>query len=542
MNAGSGFRGRVSIILWLIAALPATAAAQTVVNSEKIDSVAVTLYRDPNRNMGPPNPAWPSGYALVTETRTIRVPAGRAVIRFQGVSQGMLPETAIVSGLPKQVNEKNRDALLLSPAGLVDAWLKRRVTFRRTDPATGKRTTQEAVIEAGPDGGVVLTTPDGVEALRCSGLPESLSYPRVPDGLFAKPTLSVVTESTIAATVQVQLSYLAEGFDWSANYVARVADDGETLDLFAWLTVVNGGSQGFANAHTQAVAGGLNKEAAAQQPKSPDPELHLQCWPADITSSHAAWTVERPPLPAAPGYWVGNRYGEIIVKARRRGRGRQELAPELYPPPPPMVEMAPPPPPPAPAIVAEQEDLGDLKLYRIPERVTIAAQSSKQVAMIDRRKLPFERVYTGSIFAYGNGSRPTAIVLRTENRDTKGLGLPLPAGGLAVFQNAGANSLLVAESKLADRAIGDDVELGAGESSDVRYEIMALPPTATRAMFRVRVTNAHANDEIFELTVGDNLVDVSATLGERKGRKIWRVTVPANGEAKLDYAFKIGPD
>jgi len=76
MNAGSGFRGRVSIILWLIAALPATAAAQTVVNSEKIDSVAVTLYRDPNRNMGPPNPAWPSGYALAkSPVKNLLVPA-----------------------------------------------------------------------------------------------------------------------------------------------------------------------------------------------------------------------------------------------------------------------------------------------------------------------------------------------------------------------------------------------------------------------------------------------------------------------------------
>src|SRR3546814_9998222 len=53
----------------------------------------------------------------------------------------------------------------LSPAGLVDAYLKRRVTLRRTDRATGKIREQEAVIQAGPTGGVIVETDAGFEAL-----------------------------------------------------------------------------------------------------------------------------------------------------------------------------------------------------------------------------------------------------------------------------------------------------------------------------------------------------------------------------------------
>ena len=64
---------------------------------------------------------WPAGYALVTETRTVTIPAGETLIRFQAVADGMYPESAIVTGLPKGVKEKNRDARLLSPFGLVDA-------------------------------------------------------------------------------------------------------------------------------------------------------------------------------------------------------------------------------------------------------------------------------------------------------------------------------------------------------------------------------------------------------------------------------------
>ncbi len=290
----------------LLAASPV--AAQTLVESDRIDAVSVTLYRDPNRGAGaiPPR-GWPGGYALITETRTIRVPAGKSVIRFVGVSEGMLPETAIVTGLPQQVNEKNRDARLLSPAALIDAYLKRRVTIRRTNRATGKVTEGEAIIQSGPGGGVLLTTAGGVEALGCSGLPEALSYPGVPADLSAKPTLSVTTDNAAAATVTVQLSYLAQGFDWSANYVAQVADDGETLDLFAWLTVANGGSQGFAGARTNAVAGAPNKERAAVLPKGPPP---------DSICAAGRWTSPAPIL--AGGSSVIRRHLHLSKQSARR--------------------------------------------------------------------------------------------------------------------------------------------------------------------------------------------------------------------------------
>ena len=63
------------LILALVAAAPAV--AQVLVESERVDSVSVTLYRDPGRGEGPiPASGWPNGYALVTETRTISVPAG----------------------------------------------------------------------------------------------------------------------------------------------------------------------------------------------------------------------------------------------------------------------------------------------------------------------------------------------------------------------------------------------------------------------------------------------------------------------------------
>jgi hypothetical protein len=521
---------RILLVLSLLSAA-SPAGAQTLVESDRIDAVSVTLYRDPARGEGAiPSGGWPGGYALVTETRTIRVPAGESVIRFVGVSEGMMPETAIVTGLPQQVGEKNRDARLLSPAALIDAYLKRRVTIRRTNRATGKVTEGEAIIQSGPGGGVLLTTAGGVEALGCSGLPESLRYPGVPADLSAKPTLSVTTDSAAAATLTVQISYLAQGFDWSANYVAQVAEDGETLDLFAWLTVANGGSQGFAGASTNAVAGAPHKEAAAVLPKGPAPELHLQCWPMDTTSTYPSWGIVQIP-PPPPAYEP--RLAEDIVVS---GSLQRMMAP---PAPAPMA-MA------APVMMAQQEELGDLKLYRVPEPVTVAAQSRKQVAMIDRKKIPFTRVYTGIFrqFGYGPGNRevPTfeaARILRTRNVDERGLGLPLPAGRVAVFERARAESLLVGESDLADRAIGEEVEFATGQSSDLRYTIVARQPSKKRLPFAVEVTNARSTPETFEMPLPFTLASVDAKLIEHKGVKTWRATVPANGTARLDFALRL---
>ena len=57
--------------------------------------------------------------------------------------------------------------------------------------ATGAVREQEAIVRSGAGGAVVLETEAGFEALRCTGLHETLVYDRVPPGLSARPTLSV---------------------------------------------------------------------------------------------------------------------------------------------------------------------------------------------------------------------------------------------------------------------------------------------------------------------------------------------------------------
>ncbi|HEX8553405.1 MAG TPA: hypothetical protein VF695_01735, partial [Sphingomonas sp.] len=322
--------------IWLLLALalPSVTWAQPrVVISRDVSDVAVTVYRDPYRT-GAISAGWPGGYALITETRTITVPRGDSQIRFEDVAEGLLPETAIITGLPGGVREKNRDARLISPAGLVDAFLKRRVLLRRTDPATGKVREQTAIVQAGPDGGVILQTADGVEALRCSGLPERIMFDGVPDTLTARPTLSILTRADRPVTATIQLTYMAQGFDWSANYVGQLAPGGEKIGLFAWLTVANGGQQTFRNAQLQVIAGKPNKRENNPPPPPPSAWLDLQCWPADVTSTHAKKVFTPLPLPRGPDLAAfnsvgSNAAGSFETRKLRRAREKAERAAAL---------------------------------------------------------------------------------------------------------------------------------------------------------------------------------------------------------------------
>lgn len=487
------------------------ASGPALVVSPAARRLSVTVYRDPDRSRYERmNLGYLNGFALVTETRTVRLPAGDATIRFEGVAGGIIPASAIIDGLPGGTVEKNRDARLLSPAALVDGTLGRRVTIRRTDKASGRTSEEDAEIVAGPAQGVVLRTASGIETLGCSGLNEALRYDRVPADLSAKPTLSVLTRSRGGGTATVTLSYLATGFDWSASYVATLAADGRTLDLFAWLTLANANREGFAEAQTQAVAGRLSRQRVRRFAQAAG-KLELRCYPLGTTTSD-----------------LRSRGAEIVVTARRGEMRMFDLAM-------PMAVMAPPPPPPPPPPPLPPEDLGDLKLYRVPERVSIAASGQKQVALLARSKVPFERIYRVAIQPGQRIAGATArVILRMRNEETAGLGLALPAGSTALYARRGADPVLLGTGTLGDLTVGERVGLAAGTSRQVLAEqVIDAPATA-----RVTLTNANPFPVTVEVPIGyaGSPTFKSATpLPRIDGLQTWRVTLPPNDTASLTY-------
>jgi hypothetical protein len=507
-------------------------AAQTVVVSPEPEAVSLTVYRGQKYGNAPIDPNWPTGYALVTETRTVTIPAGTSVVRFEGVAEGMFPESAIVTGLPKGVKEKNRDARLLSPLGLVDAYLKREVTITRTSKATGQSREYRAFITSAPGGAVILQTGEGYEALHCTGLPERMGFDKVPANLSAKPTLSVVTQSDKPTTAKLTLTYMAAGFDWQANYVAQVqersADGKGKVDMFAWLTLANGGNQSFVNANTMAIAGEPNRVRRGAQARPTGGALNLKCWPTQRTHQvpyrQGYYPAPPPPPPAPMAMYLEGEADAIMVTAQKRGRADMAMAAPIA------------------VVVAEQEDLGDLKLYRIPEPVTVNAKGQKQVAMLVKPGAAFEHYYAANVNTNGGESQPMTLMLRGENKIEKGLGLPMPQGQVMIFENSSYGPLLAGQASLKDRAIGEEVEMAVGQSSDVRMQVTQMSEKSRLQRWKVEITNARNSPVNVEVEIPYELRGNPKNMPKIDGVPTWKATVAANGEAVFYYEVKLERD
>ena len=513
----------------LAAAGGAVGAATQEVLADPASDLIVSVYRSPHRNSGSFDLNNLNGFALLTETRLVRIPAGVSRVRFEGVADGIEPASALITGFNGAVIEKNRDARLLSPSALVAAALGKRVELLRTNRKTGKTERLQGTILSDAGVGVVFKTDQGVEALRCSGLPETFSFEPATD-LSARPTLSVEVRSPRAMTQAVTLSYLARGFDWAADYTASLSADGARLDLGAWVTLANSNSVGFPSAHTQVIAGRVNREQTDSEPATITGfPIYASCWPQGTTSDH--------PAPAA------------VYELKEQRMFKKSVTADMAPAPAAFVmrEVT------LSAGYVQQEQLGDLKLYRVPERTTLASRQSKQVRLMDRSGIPVNAVY-GMDFAtgYSELTSPAHRLLRTKNSVVNHLGLPLPSGTVAVFASHAGERLLEHESALHDTAVDEELEIDMGGSSDVQVSMThektgidsahaqllpLVPGVSLRSVKvddiqRVEVSNARGAEIDFELRVripeGARVVRADHPLGTKNGRPIFRFKVPAN--------------
>lgn len=530
-------------ILTAIAALTGLAApawAQVESVSAAPERTAVVIYRDRPvdtaaliaRSANPWERLDREGLALIVETRTIDLPAGEAVIRFRGVATGIVPQTATLDGLPAQVVERNTDFDLLSPGSLLQRSVGEVVRVVRTNPETGEQTTKAAVVRSGPSG-TVLEIDGRLEALDCSGLTERIIFDRVPEGLGDQPVLSVRTRAPEAGRYTVTLAYLATGLQWSADYVARLNPDGRSLSLTGWITLANFGGTGFRDSPVQVVAGTLNRDAGTVPVDPPEVPTAPRCWPQDTTTVG--------PMPGGPTdvvYQASPVYGsddldEIIVTGSRVRRDNTMANSPL---------------------VAVQGELGDYKIYTLPQRTDVSARQTKQVRFLEQDSVRFTRIYRERIsLGVETEAHAPRLLLRLRNRTRDGLGMPLPGGGVALMETQAGRTLFTGQSHFEDRGIGLPVELEFGAAMDltVSHTMERTNPNSDRIP-RFTVTAEIRNDkpEAVEIEIapaefayrGFRIVSSDAPpVITEGGYPAWRLRVPPGGGVRiLTYTFEFG--
>jgi hypothetical protein len=540
---------RAGLLAFCLLAVPAFGADEVRVVSTQPDSVSITIYRDL--------------FALITETRTVDLPAGAVTLEFDGVVETLIPQSAVIADTARGVDESNYDFEGLSPGNLLRRSIGKTVTLTRTNRATGKASQVAATVISADSGGVMFRTEDGNEALHCSGLPEKLTFNEIPEGLNLKPTLSIHLAAGAPGKRQVKVSYIAQGFSWAADYIAQVDPAANRMDLRGWLTLRNFTGSRFTDAQVQVVAGRLNLLDAEQRGSSTIGDT------ADFSNEEHQENARKDRLeelqdeideePDAAGYFYGcYPYGPATSPRENKSRreafgyvdsvlaaGSEELEEVI------VTGFR--------ASLAERENLADYQMYRVPWKTDLGARQTKQVAFLYKPDVTVDRFYGVRFGSEGDEAddvddlMPMKIRIGWNNRKTDGLGEPLPGGIVRVFEIDNDRSMFEGEDTIEDTPVGVPSEITIGRSPDLfvatnfdadepQVNLLSLLTRRASIPIDLRVTNGRSRAVTVEIRQGNmsgfedlRVAGASLRPTRKAGDYAWRFTIPANGEQELHY-------
>jgi len=219
-------------------------------------------------------------------------------------------------------------------------------------------------------------------------------------------------ENSGAKRQQVEASYLANNLSWNADYVLTVARDDKNADLDGWVTVVNNSGTAFHSAKLQLVAGELNR------------------------------------LPAS-----GRRDMEMNAKAMVAGATGNQF---------------------------QQEAFSEYHLYSLGRKTSVEDKETKQISLLQGSGVPVEKIFmvNGQSYYYRNQQNPGAplkdpvmVYYKFKNEEKAGLGIPLPAGNVRVYQKDSKGGILFAGEDRIDHTPKDEyVNIHIGNAFDVVAE------------------------------------------------------------------------
>jgi hypothetical protein len=354
-----------------------------------------------------------SDIALVRDVRRLSLARGTSDLHFMDIAATVNPATVHLRSLsePSRVSvlEQNYEYDLLEPDKLLRKYVGRDVTLVRTRQEGG--TTIEENVQARllsfNNGPVWRIGGEIVTGFYAS----QFKFPELPGNLYSRPTLIWTLENQGAVNHRVEASYLAGGMGWNADYVLTVARDDQRADLDGWVTLRNGSGTSFNNASLQLVAGQLNR----------------------------------------------------VRDERRTLDAMRSIAHEVAAPP----AMA-------------QEAFSEYHLYTLGRRTSINNNETKQVSMLGATSFPVVKRYVvnGQAMYYRNTLTPGAplkddvqVYYQLKNEEAAGLGMPLPAGVVRVYQADTKGALqFVGEDHIIHTPKDETVNLKIGDAFDVVCE------------------------------------------------------------------------
>jgi hypothetical protein len=355
-----------------------------------------------------------SNIALVRDVRNLTLPNGTFRLKFMDIAATVNPATVHFRSLTDPdklgVIEQNYEYDLLEPAKLLHKYVGKEVTLVRSymENNTTKHEEIKAILLSDNNGPVWRIGNDIVTGM----FAESYRFPEVPANLYDRPTLLMSLENSSPRKQQIEASYLANNLSWNADYVLTVAREDKNADLDGWVTVANNSGTAFHNAHLQLVAGELNRVADR------------------AVMSRMEINAAVPAAKAAPQF--------------------------------------------------QQEAFSEYHLYTLGRKTSVEDKETKQISLLQGTGVPVEKVFVvnGQSYYYRNQQAPGAplkdpvlVYYKFKNEEKNGLGIPLPAGNVRVYQKDSKGGILFAGEDHIDHTPKDEqVSIHIGNAFDVVAE------------------------------------------------------------------------
>jgi hypothetical protein len=432
-----------------------------------------------------------SNLALVRDVRQISLPSGVFPLRFEDVAASINPATVHFRSLTEpgrlSVVEQNYEYDLLDPAKLLHKYVGREVTLVRGEREGGStKWVETKALLLADNNGPVWKIGNQI----VTGMPaDSYRFPELPENLYSRPTLVWTLDNKGPRAQKVEASYLTSNMSWSADYVLTVGRDEKAADLDGWVTLVNNCGTAYKNAKLQLVAGEVHRAEEAGR--------------IDITASLAK------AAPAAPAF--------------------------------------------------QQEAFSEYHLYTLDRRTSIEDKESKQISMLNASAVPVEKylLVEGQPYYYRNPQgignpvpQPVKVSYRFKNEQKGGLGMPLPAGTVRVYQADSKGGVqFVGEDRIDHTPKDETLRIYVGNAFDVvaerkEMDYRRLAPNLFEEEFQITIRNhkdAPVTVEVREPVGGDWEVLSSSYKWTKLDAFTIGFSVPVekDGSAKLDYRVRI---
>ncbi len=439
--------------------------------------------------------------ALVSETRTVPLKIGLNEVVYSNVAALIDPTSVSFKSLTDpegtEVLEQNFEYDLVGSTKLLQKYIDQVIVVQTQDSQTYTGTllsAADSVILQGEDGAVTMLSQEQIR---------NINFPALPDGLRTRPSLVWLIDAQQAGDHDTAVTYLTNGMSWQADYVLLLNEESSAFDLNGWVTLDNRSGASFEDAMLKLVAGDINR---AETPV----------------------------------------YARDVMM---------------------MAEAAA-----APAPAVEQREFFEYHLYQVTRPVTVKDNQTKQIEFVTSQAVPVTKfyVYDGAAGYAGYGYGPVTdsgygaqagisdvtVMLEFRTDEASNLETQLPAGRVRLYQeDVDGSPLLVGEDQIDHTPKNETVRLTVGNAFDIKGERVQTsykPLGDSGAEESFRITLRNHKDEAVEVRVVENLYRwtewnmLSETLNgapvehsELSSQQVeWRVSVPANGEAVLEYTVQ----